>query len=245
MVRKKDSDYSDIPQWFKLENYDRVVDFKIADWAMEIGIRHFIHADFLAAKETGMDIDIQNPTYCWPAVQSHGLIGSRLKGIRVSPIGDPAISNLTPKDLGSLKELEPDSASQTTPTIIYADHGLATGFIAVRLRATDEQIKSEFADWLQHVKTKINSESQKTPLHPIHTNKWARQKLLPFIDLHLAMLIYGRTITDQAIANALFPNQTKGSDNVRNPIRPNAMNLLYGDWFFALQFEAQSLQIGE
>jgi hypothetical protein len=116
--------------------------------------------------------------------------------------------------------------------------------VFVNLRATDEQIKAQFAGWLQSKRKELASHGIAPDIPakftPATFNSWHKNRVLGFIDLEMFAYHLGLTLTDEMIGSRLFPNELDLGigDKVRKTVRPLAKWLMTSETIDALDWQS-------
>ncbi len=85
--------------------------------------------------------------------------------------------------------------------------------ISIDLLSSDTDIKKAFSNWLNNERARRGKRPVrlKTPDH----RPWADYRLLPYLDLTIWGLENGAKITDETIARSLWPQGSRGVDDMR------------------------------
>jgi hypothetical protein len=113
-------------------------------------------------------------------------------------------------------------------------------FVKVNLHASEEQLISDFANWLVETKRRRGIDVPKRRISLPDLQEWARFKVLPYLDLMLWARAHRRTISHQVMGLALFPDEFEVvlSDRVRKVVAPLAHKLVTEDFCAFLRSQA-------
>lgn len=103
-------------------------------------------------------------------------------------------------------------------------HHLA--YVAIDLYATDEQIKEDLNHWLTNYRKEIKHQSQKRLFKQADFDYWIRYGVIPYLDLDFIAKIEGKKITQEKMAQLIFPNEFVGSDRIRQTTKREADRLI-------------------
>jgi len=78
-------------------------------------------------------------------------------------------------------------------------------YAQVKLHATDEQIKADFADWLAHERAKRAQSLPKRNFNEVDFKGWCDSAVLPYLDLQFWAETEGVRIHQYIMAEAIFP----------------------------------------
>ena len=121
---------------------------------------------------------------------------------------------------------------------------LSEPLVIVNLRATDDQIKVQFAQWLKAKREEIKSHDIKREIPERFTKtdfrKWHKHRVLAYIDLDLLAYHMGLSLTDDMIGRRLFPDQldVDTTERVRKIVKPLANRLMESKFIDALDWHA-------
>jgi uncharacterized protein DUF6387 len=123
------------------------------------------------------------------------------------------------------------SAFRSTEPMIHVDLG-----------ATDEQIKAQFAEWLNSKRDETRNLRSYIPAKftQTHFRKWHSHRVLAFIDLTLLAYHLDLTLTDEMVANRLFPDESEVgvTERIRKTVRPLAERLMTPEMIDAMDKQA-------
>lgn len=124
-----------------------------------------------------------------------------------------------------------------------SQEGLCT--LVVDLSASDEQILADLRQWLGQVRrlTGYTAPAQNFTPHQFET--WIAAGAIPYIDLHLWACWQGRSITQNALGEALFPAERAAdtTERIRRTTRPKAEYLLREQTLSALSAQAEAWRL--
>lgn len=240
---KKDS-YASIEElaWFKIENYAGVRGQKSADfadsasssityaqWAVMLRDRVEL-ARFLEAGETA-----------YVATQFEKLMTDPLTPIGFSqnygggahPANRATVKALTGNRVRWLNEamLYADASERaivdvqlaSDPESVFGDYA----HVMVNLRATDKQIRDDFAKWLSAWRCSTPKITEGDYQNKI--SRWAQVQLIPFIDLDLFSRITGRRILSENRMGMLFPHHTEEQRDSQRKKLSDTYKLVFTD----------------
>lgn len=105
--------------------------------------------------------------------------------------------------------------------------------LIVNLGASDDQLKADFAAWLQ---TRREHSATRARFTPVDFQRWHRHRALAYIDLTLFAGHQQMLLTDQILANHLFPDDPV-ADKVRKTVQPLAVELMSPTLIDALEWQ--------
>jgi hypothetical protein len=112
----------------------------------------------------------------------------------------------------------------------------------VDFRATDEQILSEFSEWLRKKRGEKELISQQPQIPrkftPADLGKWHEHRALACIDLEMFGLEIGVAMTDDMLAKRLFP-EDPNPERIRKTVRPLAKWLMRAEVIEAMKLQAE------
>jgi hypothetical protein len=78
--------------------------------------------------------------------------------------------------------------------------------VVINLSASDEQFKNDFSHWLTHYWQAINDQHQKMLFTQADFDYWIEYGVIPYLDLVLIAKIEDKKITQNKMAQLVFPN---------------------------------------
>ncbi len=121
-------------------------------------------------------------------------------------------------------------------------------FAEIDLYAPDSTIINDFKTWLHEKRTSITfARSPVRLFSEKELGRWGQQKILPYIDLMMAMREFGVTLPNHQIGEILFPNvsDVDVAEKVRKTVAPLAAEALSCEMREALQRAANAIRIDE
>ncbi|MDP1665511.1 MAG: DUF6387 family protein [Methylobacter sp.] len=104
------------------------------------------------------------------------------------------------------------------------------------LSATDEQIKNDFAKWLTHYRQEIGYQSPKKLFTQKDFDHWVKHGVIPYLDLFIISKIEDKKITQNKMAQLIFPNdfEIEIAGRLRQVTKPTATWLIENEIHNAL-----------
>lgn len=108
--------------------------------------------------------------------------------------------------------------------------------VNVDLNATDEQLISDFTDWLAEKRKKRSSMIPKKNVGTKDVQEWIKYQVLALIDLDIFCAYTKTTIAHSTLGSLLFPDEydVDLSERVRKVVRPMAKTLMSSSFLGAL-----------
>jgi hypothetical protein len=254
--------------WFDLNNYDGLSKFSLREWGRQLSIRsqmwHSIHEPDLYEKVFSIWIETIKTE---PLIPNSAIDAGEWKELRehnpacfYSVFSTPAVHfwYALQEDLLSdvwdacrledqLEVTEEHSELADTPLdflVLKRDIGgeeLAN--VVVNVEATDEQILSDFKNWLSAYRKASGCISHEKNFTDKNLADWCRWRLLPYIDLMLIAKASRAEITQNKIARLLFNDEFEIDivDRLRRTTRPKAEWLIREHTVSAICAQAEAM----
>jgi hypothetical protein len=140
-----------------------------------------------------------------------------------------------------------DIANEDLSEIAYTPHDFhikqhshfvieQSAHVVINLSATDEQIKNDFSHWLTHYRRAINYQHQKKLFTQADFDYWVEYGVIPYLDLVLIAKIEGKKITQNKMAQLIFPNEYNVNivDRLSKVTKPAAEELIKNEIYRTL-----------
>lgn len=114
-------------------------------------------------------------------------------------------------------------------------------FIEIKLEATDDQIKRDFAIWLKDAREKSSSATPSRMYSSADFLDWHKAKVLPYFDLQAIARIENLSPPLHVIGNTLFPDEldVDVAERVRKVTKKKANRLFSHDVIQALEMQGE------
>lgn len=89
--------------------------------------------------------------------------------------------------------------------------------LTVNLEVTDEQLVIEFKSWLKLARTNFNCHATEEMFTSNDFSKWCEYAVLPYFDLTTWAALHGKEVTQDLMAEVLFPDALKPLDPLKKP----------------------------
>lgn len=246
---KKLSHVSELPSWFKLENYNDAALLDIGGWHENLLWRKWLKEALSRApdrfksenepkfiedqmkqimsdpiqKERRISIEIQSPSVEFLTPYTMGALYNELNEQQIETLNIELNREFT-----SLEDLE--KSHKEHPWMIAPLINLLPDYdsvpVMVDIHLPDELIIEEFKKWLKDARKTIDTFSKTKRARQQNFDLWISAGVLPYIDLSIWSETTRTAIPDRVYADAIFPRGDGGEDKVRKTTRPIAENLL-------------------
>lgn len=216
--------------WFDLKKYLAAARFTPEQWAQQIARRLAVQTALTKQDRSTTDRLMEGitdaPLAPWPSAQKNG---SRL--VSHLPYTTGTVYPLTFHDVQVLRAAQHETqASDASACDEALRERMLWGLdrfphLVVDLDARDEQIKSDFARWLQAYRTAAMRPQAKT-LARANLDRWHQDKLLPYFDLTAWSEWSGTPLTQARIVALLFPTDTDATPDNLKAIRSKLKSAL-------------------
>lgn len=149
------------------------------------------------------------------------------------------------KEAGDASNVRKETKDQnellnTTLDMFYKNNGYLQPekvHAVINLSATDEQIISDFIQWLPLYRKVLGVKSKSKNLSEKDFNKWIEGGVIPFIDLKLWGLLHGFSFTQNILGQAIFPDETQidTTERIRKTTSPKVDLILQENFSHALE----------
>jgi hypothetical protein len=138
---------------------------------------------------------------------------------------------------------EQDKILKTPADLIYKKKGIDTDgltFVEVDLKATDEQIMSDFRHWLTNYRQVVDTPAPQQNFTDKDFSAWFEAGVIPYIDLMLWSLAGNCSITQNVLGQVIFPDEYSAdtTERIRRTTRPKAERMLRQDFARAIEIQA-------
>ncbi|MFI3157510.1 MAG: DUF6387 family protein [Methylococcaceae bacterium] len=108
--------------------------------------------------------------------------------------------------------------------------------VAINLAATDEQIKNDFTHWLTHYRKAVDIQPQKKLFNQVDFDYWVKFGVVPYLDLTLIAKIEGKKITQNKLAQLIFPDEIDVDivERLRKVTKPTAEMIIKSETYKTL-----------
>lgn len=245
--------------WFDIKKYDLMRDWTLAQWIPALMLRFLIQGCYrLPEAERQLDYSrIMFMLMMAPGGDNSQVGPALAKGL--PNVWDVPVIDLyeqylkLPRHLDDLysecKEwlalFDSEKEVPTMPSSInksfdklMTERGHKTAFklLFVNLQATDEQVVSDFQDWLVHKRAEEKMITPSTEFSERDIKEWARYQVMAYIDLDLFCRVSGQSMSLHTIGQLLFPNEydVDLGERIRKVVRPLARKLMSSDYLSAI-----------
>lgn len=181
--------------WFDLAIYRDVPNWTAKDWVRAVQCRLAVPN----THEMGASVDPRRPSH-WDCLKRDCIRGN---GFCHSASSDPPL--LFGGQDGPLSELPLPGDGRLEEALSCVAQPPENALLAIDLAASDQALKSSFADWLKRKRNAV-------PLRQIATaddiKNWANSRVIAYIDIQLWSESIGRQFDSVEIQAALFADHT-------------------------------------
>lgn len=213
--------------WFDLKKYEPVKNFTLKDWHYNLQVRRFCFDVLKCGFDVLVETLKQNPILEEDHFPGYYSCNEKYLFNTASVKSTPKFHILSRMDeLEYLKSNISDvDISDTFNNLIPSD--FFETLVSINLNATDEQLKADFAHWLENYRENTGYESvKKTLFSDSDLKKWTKLKLLECIDLILISKLEGSTLTQVKLGRLLYPDElgetADRTERVKNTTKPKA-----------------------
>jgi hypothetical protein len=127
-------------------------------------------------------------------------------------------------------------AVSNTPIDLLIETFPNLAHIVVNLSATDEQIKKDFGFWLEQYREASGYPPHKKLFTQLDFDHWVKFGAIQYLDLMLMAKIEGKKITQNQLANLIFPDEQDVDtvERIRKVTKPTAESLIKSEIHDAL-----------
>jgi hypothetical protein len=114
--------------------------------------------------------------------------------------------------------------------------------LTVNLGATDEQLITDFGEWLKTHRSITNYKIREKRFTSKDFSKWISHKVLPYLDLSLIADAENKLLTQNLLGRMLFPDEYNVdlTERIRRSVKPLAEWLLDKKTIQALSFQVRA-----
>jgi hypothetical protein len=258
---------SELPADFDIGKYDATRTFQIEDWVVNLEMRVFC-AFLTSLASTGEEPQevaiafaenvLRNPIYPSTKILEYPELN---KNVRRAHVRDMEVLEALCFDrmymgealekyykafdkMDKGEESHEDKALLRVP--IWKVHrsldinDSAEVYVTVDLRGTEQKITADFVTWLRQIRESRNIRLPEKRLDDSDFKDWAQFGVLPYLDLTNWATVHGKSITQQVLGVALFPDELDVtlSERIRKTVRPLASGIAHETFTDALRSQA-------
>jgi len=249
--------HTDAPSWFDISKYD-TQNFTQNDWWSELLWRWLLLPNLLAgramsataAQDRWKDIRanglVRSPTksvgegqFAIRLFNGHDWI-SVWQTLR----HDFKLRALAEIDADPEPDYRPPDLTATADALMDKNWGYTYGafkntpeapwpsaMLFVDLNAADDDLLKQFRTWLKEERADVESKDRPRSVSGDRVRKWHQYMILPYLDLQIYQLIEQVRLTDDYLAELLFPHLERTGEDIRKTIAPLAYRLLEQQFF--------------
>ncbi len=247
-MKKQELDTS----WFDLKNYEKLKELNLCEWVglltwrgLIISVTPYNFGFFKVSPVNKWIIESANKSNKSETFSVQNMTVADIGVIQQSEKLNNALQifdELTDSDFNNFLRQYPNLRQQQSeyykqflsPISSFFDNQMH--YVSVNLKASDEQIMSDFRQWLSEYRKITGIEQpivkkRKNPL-PAFTNndlsRWVEYRVLPYIDLTMIAQLEGKEMTYPKIANLIFPDvyDVDIVERVKKTTKPEADRLI-------------------
>ncbi|MFC3106915.1 DUF6387 family protein [Undibacterium arcticum] len=264
MNQKQIKNRKDLPEAFSLEKYRPTYDFDINDWINNLQARYMLTVERpYADVKIPSDYILSDPIFKGNKVNQHAGFtknlsddASNIRNFTATDLffcdrkylGDSLKNYIDEADaIESVKDGDLYSSTLLDTPLYKIDNCCGDGniMIEVNLHGTDEKIMNDFANWLKTTRREVEIVApKKKKFTRTDFDDWAKNAILPYIDLTTWASKNGVEITQQLMGNSLFPDEIDVNlpERIRKVIAPMARKIIDSIMLDALIIQANAEQ---
>lgn len=248
--------------WFKLSNYDAVETFDINEWYFQLEKRQALRLSILINNDLAERLKVggwMHPHYEKTAkeliesIKDQPIFVNDKREMPVRSVTDTVLFDLRfasvwNNNQENASDLSFDKFISTFPYMPVAPRksieSYCCSILTVDINASDQQLKNDFEEWLKDFRQTTKYEAEKKSIAPNALRKWAKHKVLPYLDLTLIAEAEKKRLTQNKLGNLLFPEEVEvdTTERIRATVAPLAEKLLDRKTLAVLMVQAKSVK---